>query len=274
MEKDGVPVMGIGGGFQKRFFVLRDSVLKYFEPGDIKMNDLKGEIHMHNALNVSLGDDQLTITVLVSNKNNEQRLYHLRAARKDVARDWHTKLYHSTTAGFAALMNDYERRQRAFEIDREKKEMAKAWRDAELADEAWHSHAKQVAANQNRAEKLRGVFDRLDVDGNGELTASELIQGFRSESMAERVLRDCDVNNDGVVSFEEWKEFIYAQSKVPKAKAKSKTVFGKTTDLNRNVNRKQNGAAQAQLKVWNDERFNEVLTSIASNLDNSMVEQF
>jgi solute carrier family 25 phosphate transporter 23/24/25/41 len=59
--------------------------------------------------------------------------------------------------------------------------------------------------------ELRAMFESIDVDHNGTLDRKELQQAFRkagltvSNSKLDNFFDTVDTNNDGVVSFEEWR---------------------------------------------------------------------
>ncbi len=63
-------------------------------------------------------------------------------------------------------------------------------------------------------EKLREAFKLFDRDGSGEITASEIkaILGsgkkLANEAIFDEIIKEVDVNGDGVISFEEFKEMM------------------------------------------------------------------
>lgn len=63
-------------------------------------------------------------------------------------------------------------------------------------------------------QKLREAFKLFDRDGSGEITASEIksILGsgkkMANESIFDEIIKEVDVNGDGVISFEEFKQMM------------------------------------------------------------------
>ncbi len=63
-------------------------------------------------------------------------------------------------------------------------------------------------------EKLREAFKLFDRDGSGEITAVEIKQilgagkKFGSEKIFDDIIKEVDVNGDGVISFDEFKQMM------------------------------------------------------------------
>jgi Ca2+-binding EF-hand superfamily protein len=63
-------------------------------------------------------------------------------------------------------------------------------------------------------QKLREAFKLFDRDGSGEITASEIkaILGsgkkMANEGIFDDIIKEVDVNGDGVISFEEFKQMM------------------------------------------------------------------
>uniref|UniRef100_A0A7S2JSJ9 Calmodulin n=1 Tax=Leptocylindrus danicus TaxID=163516 RepID=A0A7S2JSJ9_9STRA len=64
---------------------------------------------------------------------------------------------------------------------------------------------KQVAM---RDDKIRQAFESFDVSKNGEISMADLAKVFGSEAQAREIMGDADTNNDGVISYDEFKEAI------------------------------------------------------------------
>jgi Ca2+-binding EF-hand superfamily protein len=63
-------------------------------------------------------------------------------------------------------------------------------------------------------EKLKEAFKLFDRDGSGEITASEIKEILGSgkklanEAIFDEIRKEVDVNGDGVISFEEFKQMM------------------------------------------------------------------
>jgi len=63
-------------------------------------------------------------------------------------------------------------------------------------------------------EKLKEAFKLFDRDGSGEITASEIKEILGSgkklvnEAIFDEIIKEVDVNGDGVISFEEFKQMM------------------------------------------------------------------
>lgn len=64
---------------------------------------------------------------------------------------------------------------------------------------------KQVAM---REDKIRQAFESFDVSRNGEISMSDLAKVFGSEAQAREIMGDADTNNDGVISYDEFKQAV------------------------------------------------------------------
>jgi solute carrier family 25 (mitochondrial phosphate transporter), member 23/24/25/41 len=64
---------------------------------------------------------------------------------------------------------------------------------------------------QNTEKELWQLFDRIDRDNNGKLDKDELKEAFRRAGLAvskarlEQFFDEVDVNDDGVITYEEWR---------------------------------------------------------------------
>ncbi|XP_076084618.1 neo-calmodulin-like [Mytilus galloprovincialis] len=71
-------------------------------------------------------------------------------------------------------------------------------------------NSKPICLIDYEDEVLRQAFDNFDIDKNGEITKEELIMVLQSlgtdtaEMDASEMLREADLNGDGVISFEEF----------------------------------------------------------------------
>ncbi|XP_052086194.1 uncharacterized protein LOC127723558 isoform X2 [Mytilus californianus] len=71
-------------------------------------------------------------------------------------------------------------------------------------------NSKPICLIDYEDEVLRQAFDSFDVDKNGEITIEELIMVLQSlgtetaEMDASEMLKEADLNGDGVISFEEF----------------------------------------------------------------------
>ena len=71
-------------------------------------------------------------------------------------------------------------------------------------------------------QKLKEAFKLFDRDGSGEITASEIkdILGsgkkLANESIFDDIIKEVDVNGDGVISFEEFKQMMQKLFNDPK----------------------------------------------------------
>eukprot|EP00658_Telonema_sp_P-2_P026418 TRINITY_DN20665_c0_g1_i2.p1 TRINITY_DN20665_c0_g1~~TRINITY_DN20665_c0_g1_i2.p1 ORF type:complete len:124 (-),score=44.09 TRINITY_DN20665_c0_g1_i2:139-510(-) len=52
------------------------------------------------------------------------------------------------------------------------------------------------------------VFDLIDVNGDGFLDKAELVSGAGGDDFAVECLEECDLNDDGLVSREEWRKVL------------------------------------------------------------------
>jgi hypothetical protein len=88
----------------------------------------------------------------------------------------------------------------------------------------WKSLAERMDADHDSAitpEEFSGpreLFDRLDRDGDGRLTAADFDWSdespyWRQAGMAKQLLRRADADNDGKVSEEEWRELFKKTAK-------------------------------------------------------------
>ena len=63
-------------------------------------------------------------------------------------------------------------------------------------------------------EKLRGAFKLFDRDGNGSISAAEVKEvlgvgkKFGSETIFDDLIREVDINGDGVITFDEFKNMM------------------------------------------------------------------
>jgi calcium-dependent protein kinase len=73
-----------------------------------------------------------------------------------------------------------------------------------------------LAATMQRAlykqeENIRRVFQRLDVDGSGEITVANLVEITGSKKHAMELLNEADLNADQVISYAEFKALMEAK---------------------------------------------------------------
>ena len=69
---------------------------------------------------------------------------------------------------------------------------------------------------------IQAVFNIFDTDGDGSITASELQAAFgasctvgyekSSRAFWDQIMRDVDANHDGVISYEEFRDVMFAAS--------------------------------------------------------------
>merc|ERR1711865_717335 len=55
--------------------------------------------------------------------------------------------------------------------------------------------------------KLKPLFDKIDADSDGSVTKEELAKAFGDAQAGDQILKDCDANADGAVTFDEWIAF-------------------------------------------------------------------
>merc|ERR1712086_115116 len=56
--------------------------------------------------------------------------------------------------------------------------------------------------------KLKPLFDKIDADSDGSVTREELATAFGDAEAGEQILKDCDANSDGAITFDEWIAFL------------------------------------------------------------------
>ncbi len=70
----------------------------------------------------------------------------------------------------------------------------------------WNFFVNFLALNEDKHELLK-AFSKLDKDGNGILTKSELVEGFLevgipdAEKEADRMFEECDLNKTGDIDY-------------------------------------------------------------------------
>mmetsp|Transcript_9411 Transcript_9411/g.14440 ORF Transcript_9411/g.14440 Transcript_9411/m.14440 type:complete len:555 (-) Transcript_9411:311-1975(-) len=63
-----------------------------------------------------------------------------------------------------------------------------------------------------REENVRRAFQYFDLDQTGNITMTNLVKIFGSEDHAREILGDVDINGDGVISYDEFKEMMNSAS--------------------------------------------------------------
>jgi hypothetical protein len=107
-------------------------------------------------------------------------------------------------------------------MDAEKAKAAEALAKAD-ADERARAEAEAAAQEKKEAplRKLMKAFDKFDTDGNGTITQAELtavMMSLNPEKFTEESCKDmfdlADSNDDGLVDYEEFCEWLFEESPV------------------------------------------------------------
>ena len=71
-------------------------------------------------------------------------------------------------------------------------------------------------------QNLRQAFNHFDTDGSGEISASEL-SAVLGDKEAERLMKECDLNKNGELDFEEFRAAV--ESKIERNEASLQSVI-------------------------------------------------
>ncbi|ORY83515.1 mitochondrial carrier domain-containing protein [Leucosporidium creatinivorum] len=118
----------------------------------------------------------------------------------------------SPAASTSALPEPEKDEERRLEADR-KIYARELWRNTPVASAAVRWTAFERYAEEKEKELWR-VFVELDVDGDMRLRKEEVREACRragvevKDSMLEEFIRAVDKNNDGAISFDEWRDFL------------------------------------------------------------------
>ena len=66
------------------------------------------------------------------------------------------------------------------------------------------SHGLTPAASKAWQRRVRIVFDQIDDDGNGYITAEELTKLMGTSDHVQALIKDADKNGDGMIDFQEF----------------------------------------------------------------------
>ncbi|CAB9496379.1 MAP kinase-activated protein kinase 2 (Fragment) [Seminavis robusta] len=105
-------------------------------------------------------------------------------------------------------------------------EMAELFDQCDLSGSNFLDYSEFVVASMNASEllddkKLRAAFDHYDPDHTGYITAKSLMESMSNvadERVADKIIRQVDCGNDGLISFEDFKN-IMTQNNEPTERA-------------------------------------------------------
>merc|ERR1711934_623194 len=69
-----------------------------------------------------------------------------------------------------------------------------------------HEQVSSPIMTEERKARCTDLFVRIDTDGDGKLSREELEKVFGGQ--ADECLKDCDTDEDGAISLEEWCTFL------------------------------------------------------------------
>lgn len=70
------------------------------------------------------------------------------------------------------------------------------------------SHGLTPAASKAWQKRVRLVFDKIDDDGNGYITAEELTKMMGDTEHVAQLIKDADKNGDGMIDYQEFLEIL------------------------------------------------------------------
>ena len=74
------------------------------------------------------------------------------------------------------------------------------------------SHGLTPAASIAWQKRVRLVFEKIDDDGNGYITADELVKLMGDSADVQALIRDADKNGDGMIDYQEFQELLRERS--------------------------------------------------------------